>query len=163
MPANTAPLLVAAFGNEMAADDAFGPLVVRTLRTMALAGVEVIDLGMKPAALLDCLAGRTAVCIVDAAMDEDSPAGRLIETDFFDSHRPQLAHDRVLSSHGLSIAAQLELASGLGMLPDTIHLVAVIVGSTELGQPVTPAVKYQVPVAAKRVARWASGWDVMRR
>ena len=61
------PLLVAAFGNDMAADDAFGPLVAEALRAMAPAGVEVVNLGMRPAALLDHLAGRAALCVVDAA------------------------------------------------------------------------------------------------
>jgi hydrogenase maturation protease len=55
------PILVAAYGNTMAADDAFGPLVAEAVRAMQLAGVEVIALGMQPASLLDHLAGRRAV------------------------------------------------------------------------------------------------------
>lgn len=154
MPSSVAPLLVATFGNEMAGDDAFGPLVARALKTMSLDGVEVVDLGMKPAALLDYLTGRTGLCIVDAAIDERSPAGTLIEMDFFDPYRPQLAHDRALSSHGLSMADQLELATGLGMLPARVHLVAMTLGSAELGQPASAAVIDHVPAAADRVSQW---------
>ena len=77
------PILVAAYGNDMAADDSFGPLVAEAVRAMALSGVEVVSLGMKPASLLDHLAGRRAVCVVDAARCDGVPVGTLIDADFF--------------------------------------------------------------------------------
>ena len=55
-------ILVAAYGNELAGDDSFGPLVVEALRAMATVGVEVISLGMRPASLLDHLAQSHAHC-----------------------------------------------------------------------------------------------------
>ena len=64
------PILVAAYGNDLAGDDAFGPLVAEAVRAKVLAGVEVVNLGMKPASLLVHLAGRRAVCVVDAARCE---------------------------------------------------------------------------------------------
>jgi hydrogenase maturation protease len=155
MSASASPLLVATFGNEMAGDDAFGPMVARALRTMALHGVEVVDLGMTPAALLDYLADRTAVCIVDAAIDKRLPPGTLVEADFFGPNRPQLVHERALSSHGLSVAGQLAMASGLGPLPDEVRIVAVTLGSAKLGRPVSKEVVRQVPSAARRIVEWA--------
>ena len=139
----------------MAGDDAFGSLVARELRTMVPCGMEVVDLGMKPAALLDYLADRTAVCIVDAAIDERLPTGTLIEVDFCDPDRPRLAHDRVLSSHGLSVADQLELASRLDLLPDDIRLVAVVIRSADRGCLPDIEVASQVPAAAGRIVQWA--------
>ena len=47
MPDDCLPILVAAYGNEMAADDSFGPRVAEAVRAMALAGVEVVSLGMQ--------------------------------------------------------------------------------------------------------------------
>ena len=75
------PILVVAYGNDLAADDAFGPLVAEAVRAKAIEGVEVLNLGMKPAGLLDHLAGRRAVCVVDAARCDGLPPGTLIETD----------------------------------------------------------------------------------
>jgi hypothetical protein len=88
-------------------------------------------------------------------MDERLPAGTLIEGDFFDPARPRLAHDRVLSSHGLSIADQLELAARLDLLPENVHLVAVGLGSAQRGRPPGTAVVRQVPAAASRIVRWS--------
>ena len=80
------PILIAAYGNVMAADDAFGPLVAEAVRAKAIEGVEVVNLGMRPAGLLDHLPGHRAVCVVDAARCDGLPPGTLIETDFFDAN-----------------------------------------------------------------------------
>jgi len=156
VPNDCPPLLVAAYGNEMAGDDAFGPLVAEAVRTMAMTGIEVVNLGMQPAALLNHLADRRAVCVVDAAFCEDMPDGTLIEADFFDADRPPLVHDATLSTHGLSVADELELAQRLGICPSHVRLVAVVAGSVEVGRPVGASVLQRVSVAAHRIAAWAS-------
>ena len=149
------PILVAAYGNDMAADDAFGPLVAEAVRAMALSGVEVVSLGMKPASLLDHLADRRAVCVVDAARCDGAPVGTLIDADFFAADRPPLVHDASLSTHGLSVADELELARRLGLIPEHVRLVAVVAGSVEVGRPAGDEVLRQVPAAARRIADWA--------
>ena len=75
------PILIAAYGNEMAADDAFGHLVAEALRAKAPAGLEIVSLGMKPVSLMDHLADRRALCVVDAARVDDLPAGTLLDID----------------------------------------------------------------------------------
>ena len=150
------PILVAAFGNDMAADDAFGPLVAEALRAMAPAGVEVVNLGMRPAALLDHLAGRAALCVVDAARGAGLAEGTLLDVDFFAADRPPLVHDAALSTHGLSVADELALAQQLGLCPAEVRLIAAIVGSVEVGRPIGAAVRGQVSAAARRVADWAA-------
>jgi hydrogenase maturation protease len=149
------PILVAAYGNDMAADDSFGPLVAEAVRALALSGVEVVSLGMKPASLLDHLAGRSAVCVVDAARCDGLPVGTLIDADFFDADRPPLVHDGSLSTHGLSVADELELARRLGMCPQNVRLVAAVAGSVEVGRSASDGILRQVPAAATRIANWA--------
>jgi hydrogenase maturation protease len=155
LPSDPLPILVAAYGNDMAADDALGPLVAEAVRAMALAGVEVVSLGMKPASLLDHLVGRRAVCVVDAARCDGMLVGTLIDADFFAADRPPLVHDASLSTHGLSVADELALARRLGLCPKVVRLVAVVAGSVEVGRPAGDEVVRQVPAAARRIADWA--------
>src|SRR5690606_20782439 len=100
----------AACGNVMASDDAFGPLVARELRRTDPPGVDVIDLDIRPAALLDHLAGRAGLIILDAVHAPDSEPGTVLDIDWFSEARPALLNDDTMSTHGLSIGMQLELA-----------------------------------------------------
>jgi Ni,Fe-hydrogenase maturation factor len=84
------------------------------------------------------------------------PGGTLIDADFFDANRPRLVHDAALSTHGLSLADELELARRLGIGPSDVWLVAVVAGSVAVGCPVSAEVLRQVPAAASRIASWAS-------
>jgi hydrogenase maturation protease len=127
------PILVAACGNTLAGDDAFGPLVARALGARTPPGVEVIDLGMRPAGLVDHLPGRRGVILVDAALSPDHAAGALLDLDFFDPRRPALCADRLTSTHAFSLAGQLELAQALGMLPPVVRLVALVARNTQVG------------------------------
>ena len=81
------PILVAAYGNEMAADDSFGPRVAEAVRAMALCGVEVVSLGMQAAALLS--SGRSPRRLRGRRRPLRRPArGQLIDVDFWDAGRP---------------------------------------------------------------------------
>ncbi len=152
MTTDIPPVLVAACGNLMAGDDAFGPLVARRLRERIPTDAEIIDLGMKPTGLIDHLAQRAMTIVVDAAIATDVfPVGSLIDIDFFSPDRPQLVHDMPLSSHGLSLAHELELARKLQMLPRRVVLVAVAIDDASVGRRVSPAVLSMVDPAAARI------------
>ena len=146
------PVLVAACGNVWAGDDAFGPTVAQLLRERSLSGVEVVDLGMKPAGLLDHLGDRTTVVIVDAAEPSSAFASDvLIDMDFMSPHRPALLHDAALSTHGLSIAHELALAQKLGQLPARVHLISAVATATELGEAMSATIQQLTSVAADRI------------
>jgi hydrogenase maturation protease len=164
MTKSTSPILIATCGNADAGDDAFGPAVGRAVAAMNFPGVtsggpgvEVVDLGIRPAALLDYLEGREALVVVDA-VKVPGQAGGLIDVDWFDANRPTLAHDDRMSSHGLSMGSQLELAGQLGMLPKMVRLIGVGIESSELGRPMSPNVGAQVDMAAKRIAGHCRAW-----
>lgn len=152
------PILVAAWGNPMAGDDAFGPQVTRWLRTRPLPDTQTVDLATKPQALLNHLPGPELLFIVDAAWQEGVPVGTLIDTDWFGPNRPSLVQDVVVSSHGLSISHDIDLAKSLGMLPGCVRLVACTIGSARLGEPMAQAVQQQVGLAAARIAAHALAW-----
>ena len=161
MTGDIPPILVAACGNLMAGDDAFGPLVARRLREIAPDDAEIIDLGMKPTGLLDHLDQRTAAVVVDAAIADDRfPVGCLVDMDFFSPGRPQLVHDMPLSSHGLSIAHELELARKLQMLPQQVVLVAAAIDDAKMGDKVSPALESLVNSAADRICQLVSKYSL---
>ncbi len=149
-------ILIACCGNAMRGDDAFGSLVAEAMRREPPLPATLVELGMRPAALLDHLPGQRVLLLVDAARvdaptDDDADANHLIDVDFFDPERPALVHDDALSTHGLSIADQLELARRLGMLPPVVRLIAAPVTTVALGRPATPAVRALASAAAQRL------------
>ncbi len=152
-------LLVAACGNLMASDDAFGPMVARELRGWELPGVEVVDLDIRPAALLDYLAGRTGLILVDAVYTPDREPGRVLDMDWFDPEpqgRPELANDDTMSTHGLSLAMQLDMAERLGMLPPFVRLIGVSIDRTpRVGLNAGPGFVKSVAAAANLIRTYA--------
>lgn len=158
MNAHTQPILIVACGNITAGDDAFGPLVAAALRESILPTMQIVDLGTKPAALLDHLPGPELLVVVDAVLGRGAPVGRLIDMDWFDPTRPALVGDAVISSHGLSIADEVVLADRLGVLPEQVRLIACTIDSAQVGQPAQKAVCDLVPVAVNRILDDATKW-----
>lgn len=159
MRRRTRPILVAACGNKLAADDAFGPLVAEEIRRHCPPGVEVVTLGMKSGGLLDHLGDRRGVLLVDAALPGSvGLPGTLVDLDYFAADRPELVHDQSLSSHGLSLGHELALAHRLEMLPVRVWLVAATVNGTEVGEPISEGVRSLVPDAARVVVARADEW-----
>lgn len=161
-PLTWQPVLVACCGNPLSGDDAFGPLVAKRLSERGgapAAGIELIDLGMKPAGLAPHLAGRVAAIVIDAAEPGPLAApGTLVDAPFDDELRPRLRHDRALSSHGLSIVHELELARALGLLPPRVWLLAAVGEHFTLGAPPSERMRQLADRAAARVAELASQW-----
>ncbi|NNM33359.1 MAG: hydrogenase maturation protease [Gemmatimonadetes bacterium] len=132
MSAANPDILVVSCGNPDAGDDAFGPLVTDRVRRLDLPpAVRVEDLGLRPSALFDFLPADVLV-LVDAVRGP-FPAESVIVLDWFSPERPALAHDDALSSHGLDLARQIELARVLGWCPRRVLLVAAPVETVALG------------------------------
>ncbi len=140
------PILLISCGNTMAGDDALGPLTTKRLRDHTLPQVDIIDLDMNPAGLLNLLPRQQALCIIDAAYVQGACAGQIIDIDWFDINRPDLAHDDVLSSHGLGISNQIDLASTLDLLPPIVWLVAMTIDPSQVGDKQTKFLKNQLDI-----------------
>ncbi len=152
-------ILVATCGNVMASDDAFGPLVARELRRRGLPGVEVVDLDIRPAALLDYLPGKSGLVLVDAVVAPGLEPGEVLDIDWFSPDRPGLVNDDTMSTHGLSIAMQLDLADRLGLLPKRVRLVAACIEPASVGQPSSDGLPGSVELAVSLVIDRANGWS----
>ncbi|MCC7407364.1 MAG: hydrogenase maturation protease, partial [Phycisphaeraceae bacterium] len=146
-------ILIATCGNRDAGDDAFGPAVACMLRAGRLAdpGVEVIDLDINPTELLNHVEGRAGLLVVDAVCAPGIPAGRLLDRAWDQILDFQLQHDDPLSSHGLSVAGQIVLAHRLGMLPLFVRLIGATIDRSQIGSPMSDAVRALVPEAAARI------------
>ncbi|MCC6682836.1 MAG: hydrogenase maturation protease [Phycisphaeraceae bacterium] len=151
-------ILVASCGNPDAGADAFGPAVTAALRQKRgqTPFFKVIDLGIRPAALLDHLEGVDELIIVDAALlPGRKPLPGVLDIDWDSPARPPLAHDDPMSTHGLSIAHQLELARALGLLPPRVRLIAALINSPaafQPGQTLDPKLAALVDEAVRRIA-----------
>lgn len=161
---NNAPLLVASYGNTMAGDDAFGQRVADRVQAMQLPNVAVLKVGMQPFGLVHQLNETCpGLVIVDASQaTEEIPAGQLLDFDFFDNHQLRLLHDLVLSTHGLSVANELELARRLHTLPSRVRLVTATVASIDVGQTLTSAIEGLIEPAANRVAQILMEWHATK-
>ena len=143
------PILIAACGNASAGADAFGSLVLHALAAHADPNVQLLDLATNPTTLLDHLAGRQLLIIVDAALSKDASSSALLDIDYFSSDDLQLVSQRGTSTHALSIANQLELARTVGMLPPSVRLVAAVIQHQEAGD--IQAAQAQVPKALQAI------------
>ncbi len=153
MNAQPPAVLVACCGNPAAGDDAFGCLVAARLRRDPPDGAEVVDFGMGPTALVDRVDGRRGLIVVDAAWSSSYLPGQLIELDWSATPGVELAGDRAVSTHGLSIAHQVELARTLGNLPGEVWLVAAMIERPALESPPSEEVAALVPAADHAVRR----------
>jgi len=152
----TKPFLILCLGNEVIADDTFGPEAARILLESKKlpSPVEVIYSPVAGFALLDLLAGRERVLIVDTIQTgHKTPAGHLsflALSDFPASHN-------LTSSHQISLPTALELGKRMGMtMPRQIEILAVEAADLEtLGGPMTAAVQAALNDAVSRAILWA--------
>ena len=150
-------LLVAACGNLMASDDAFGPMVARDLKQLHCPGIVVAELDIRPAALLDYLPGHSGLILVDAVFAPDEKPGLILDIDWFSHDRPDLVNDDTMSTHGLSLASQIQMAEKLGILPPIVRLIGLTIGSSpSVGQPQSPSLVRSVVHAADLIRMHAS-------
>lgn len=150
---------MAAFGNMDGGDDAFGAWVARRLVRENLAAIRVLDLAREhPTALLDQLELTRGLMVVDAVRAPGCPSGQLIDVDWRTEARPHLVHDVPLSSHGLSVANQLELAQRLGLLPSQVRLIGRVAEEAHVGADASEDLPQTVEEAVRLIQAWAARW-----
>ena len=148
------PTLIVACGNPDAGDDGFGHAVAERLRSDALPGVTIKQLGMRPADLLEDAQAYGTLIIVDAVSCPGEDPGSLVDIDWFDPKRPVLQNETALSTHGMSMGMQLELLRSLGMLPPVVRVLGSHIGQVKVGYPLTDAVQESVSRVAGVIRRY---------
>ena len=154
MSASIPRVLVLGLGNDILTDDAIGLRVVEAARER-LAGepdIEVKTTTEMGLALLDEIADRESVVLVDSVQTGEASPGKIHEIDSLD-----LSRVLTTAPHFLGIGETLALGKTLGLaMPMNVRIIAIEVADPyTLGTMMTPAVEQAVAPATERVARQA--------
>jgi len=146
--------LVLGLGNDLVADDGFGPVVARECRCHLgdRGDVAVEEGSVAGLRLLDLLSGYRRVLILDVVQTGRVPPGTLLEWPL-----PQSARAWTLGgSHQCDLLTTLALGRSLGFaLPEEVALlVAEAADLQTVREELTPEVAAAVPRARALVADW---------
>ena len=124
------PILVLGLGNILLRDEGIGVRVVQTLQSMDLPeAVEALDGATAGLGLLDILADRRKVIVVDA-LDGEYPPGTVVRLTPENLAPP---NGGAVSLHGLGLVEVLKLSERLGISPDEVVILGVKPASLEYG------------------------------
>ena len=150
------PGLILCLGNEILADDALGYRIAELLEQQrSIAGrVDVVFAARAGFALLDLMAGRKRVLIVDSiCLGADAGTIHVFPM------RTNAPGRNLTCSHQLSLPAALALGVKLGYeLPEHIDILAVEAQDVNtLGGDLTPAVRASMPEVLTLIGDWSLG------
>lgn len=143
-------IVVIGIGNPDRGDDAIGVAVARRLTASVGPGVTVLEERGNAADLVDRLAGTAAAVLVDAAVSDAAP-GTFRRIDVNRETLP--ASWFAASTHGLGLAAAIELAQALGSLPAHCVVYAVEGASFEHGAAISESARAAIPAVVESVVR----------
>lgn len=148
------PILILCLGNEIISDDGFGPEVAKRLMQQDDLPelVEVIFAPLAGFNLIDLLAGRDRVLIVDTVRTGHSPPGTLHQFDP-DAFAPTR---NLTTSHQISLPTALELGRQMGAkMPDLVEVLGVEAEDlATLREGLSPRVQVAVDEALLQIRTW---------
>jgi hydrogenase maturation protease len=143
----TRPALVIGLGNPDRGDDAVG---VQIARQVAAERLDVLALEFDdPSEALDAWTAEDTVIVVDAIRSGGAP-GDIHVVDVIDQRLPE-GNWSAGGTHALGLAAVVELARTLDLLPRALVVVAVEAARFDHGAPLSDPVQAAVPAAAEAV------------
>ncbi|GIX31475.1 MAG: hydrogenase maturation protease [Porticoccaceae bacterium] len=156
--------LIVALGNRLRGDDAAGPLTLDALARLSPAGIELREGVADALELVDALAGRSRVIVVDACRIPRQPVGALFAiADAARCPERLAALGRPCSSHAFELAEVVELARTLGCLPARLDVWGIVGAEFGLGKPPSPAVVEAASRLAGQLAEGLAGGDPQSR
>ena len=142
------PTLVMGIGNILLRDEGVGVRVVEAMQQVNVPeNVELVDAGTAGADLVDIIADRPKLIVVDAieAGEEPGTILRLSAEDLL----PQ--GEEAISIHQLGLVESLGMAKHLGCAPREVSIVGIQPGEISPGMELTPEVAEAVPKAIRVV------------
>ncbi len=154
---NRPPTLIVGIGNILLADEGVGVRVVERLRSIPLPDtVELVDGGTAGADLIDILADRDKVIVIDA-VDLGTTAGTLYRL------TPEQIEASVdsLSLHQLGLAETLKMVKLMKKPLGEVIIFAVQIGSIEPSLNLTPSVSAVVESLILQILMEIEGLRIM--
>ena len=149
-----APILVLGIGNILLRDEGVGVRVIEAMQGMDLPpGVELVDGGTAGADLLDIIADRCKVIVIDA-MDADLEPGTILRLGIDDLANPV---DPGLSLHEIGLLETLAMTRHLGCAPGEVVVFGVKPAEVRPGDTLTPTMTAAVPRIVALVRRELDG------
>jgi len=150
------PVLILGIGNILLRDEGVGVHVVQELTRRAEAGewtlpddVELVDGGTFGLDLVDVIAGRRKVVVIDA-VDADAPPASILRFDADDLAAKRTAD---LSLHQVGLLETLAMARQLGCAVGEVIILGVVPKDLSPGLEMTSEVAALVPSLIERVLR----------
>jgi hydrogenase maturation protease len=141
--------LLIGIGNSDRGDDGAGREVVRRLRNRGFSPERLRELDGEAASILEAWKGANKVLLIDA-MQSGRPPGTILRFDATSNPVPTIL--RCCSTHGFGVAAAVELARALDLLPDRVEIIGIEIESPEVGPGLTPAVESAVEALVTELA-----------
>jgi hydrogenase maturation protease len=148
MSNNRKPILVLGIGNILLRDEGIGVHVINELQNMPLPeNIEVVDGGTAGADLLDILAERQKIIIIDA-IKSDSPPGTVLRFTLNDIENADKAS---MSMHDIGIPETLQMAKMIGVMPEEIVFFGITPENLSCGLEVSETLKRLIPAIIKLI------------
>lgn len=142
MTNTNASVLVLGIGNILRKDEGVGVRVIEALRSEDVPDdVELFDGGTFGAELIDVIADRGRVIVIDA-IEHDGAAGSVYR---FSGDELEAMTSASLSVHEIGLLDTLRMAKQLGCSPKQVLVLGVVPEDIGPGLDLTPAVAKQVP------------------
>ncbi len=141
-------LTVIGVGNRLRGDDAVGPLLIDELSKLSDPRLELIDAGSDALGILEYLAGREQVLLVDACRMGKAP-GSLVT--FRPLERKLILDTDPLSLHGLGLAETLDMAESLHMLPTDLKIIGIEPDSIQFNGKLSSSVQAAMSLAIEKI------------
>ena len=136
------PTLVLGIGNILLRDEGVGVRVIEQMQKMHLPDdVELVDGGTGGADLLDVLAERQKVIVIDA-VQADCEAGTVLR---FTTEDLVQTNQASMSLHEIGLAESLIMTRQLGCAPEDVVIFGIKTKSTEYGLALSKEVMASVP------------------
>ena len=147
-----APILILGIGNILLRDEGVGVHVVKKLAEFDLGDdVEIVDGGTAGADLLDIIADRSKLIVVDA-VDIDSEPGAVVR---FTDAQPSNHHHKQMSLHELGIAETIQMTKQLGCPPESVVFFGIkpadLTPGLDLSDPVAKSVNIVIEQILKEL------------
>jgi len=144
-------------------DDQAGLIVAERLRRCRLPDTSVLQTEAPLADLADQPGGPAdLLVVVDAAhADQQHPAGTVCRIDYRGG-APMLCPKLSATTHTLGVDAGLELAAGLGVLPEQVWLYVVFGGVFERGLELSKPMAGAIDPLVERIAGDVQAWRQRR-